>query len=108
MRVEFIATEIGFEDGLGGASNSKGTADYHYVLFGRDADSNGVYFEFDDQIHGAVDCVLEIVIGDGLVEFELKDDNQIIVTRGTNQLDWEGFLKGIKDVFNSEIISKPF
>ncbi len=33
--MEFTATESGFEDGMGGASNAADTKDYHYVLFGR-------------------------------------------------------------------------
>ena len=53
--MEFTATESGFEGGMGGASNTAGTADHHYVLFGRQTDEqhpefSGVYFEFDDQI----------------------------------------------------------
>jgi hypothetical protein len=39
MSIEFIATECGFHDGLGGASNAAADEDYHYILFGRQIDS---------------------------------------------------------------------
>lgn len=50
LSIEFVATESGFEAGVGGASNAAGTADYHYVLFGRQTDAQhpectGVYFD---------------------------------------------------------------
>jgi len=85
--MEFTATESGFEDGMGGASNEAGTAGYHYVLFGRQTDEqhpecSGVYFEFDDQIHGAVDCITRVAIADELVRFELRDGQKIVVRRG--------------------------
>ena len=75
--MEFVATESGFEHGMGGASNAAGTADYHYVLFGRQTDAqhrecSGVYFEFDDQIHGGVDRVGAIAVTDDRVSFELR------------------------------------
>jgi hypothetical protein len=109
--MEFVATESGFEDGMGGASNSAGAADYHYVLFGRDIDEQhperrGVYFEFDDQIHGAVDCVTAVAITDDQVSFELRDGQKIVVRRGVAEAKWSGFLKGLHDTFGHEIVHK--
>ena len=109
--MEFIATESGFEDGMGGASNAAGTADYHYVLFGRDSDEqhpkrSGVYFEFDDQIHGAVDCVATVGIAEDRVSFELRDGQKVVVRRGMGEPQWTGFLRGIHDAFGDEIVHK--
>jgi hypothetical protein len=107
--MEFTATESGFEDGMGGASNAAGTKDYHYVLFGRSTDEqhpelNGVYFEFDDQIHGAVDCVARIVVAEAVVEFHLKDTQKIVVRRGMEESQWSAFLRGVHDAFGKEFI----
>lgn len=109
--MEFVATESGFADGMGGASNAAGTSDYHYVLFGRDTDEqhpgrSGVYFEFDDQIHGAVDCVTGVAIADDRVSFELRDDQKIVVRRGMAESKWSGFLRGVYDAFGDEIVHK--
>jgi hypothetical protein len=109
--MEFIATESGFEDGMGGASNAAGAVDYHYVLFGRQTDEqhpecSGVYFEFDDQIHGAVDCITRVVLADGLARFELRDGQNIVVRRGMEETQWSGFLRGIHDAFGPEIIQR--
>jgi hypothetical protein len=109
--MEFTATESGFEDGMGGASNAAGTADYHYVLFGRQTDEqhperSGVYFEFDDQIHGAVDCITRVAIADDSVRFELRDGQKIVVRRGMPEPQWSGFLRGIHDAFGYEIVHK--
>src|SRR6266699_442350 len=109
--MEFTATESGFEDGMGGASNAAGTADYHYALFGRQTDEqhpecSGVYFEFDDQIHGTVDCITRVVIADDCVRFELRDGQKIVVRRGMAETQWSGFLRGIHDAFRDEIIHK--
>lgn len=73
----FVATEAGFAGGVGGASNAEDSADYHYVLFGRQTDSqnpecSGVYFEFDGQIQGGVNRVGAITVADGWVSFELR------------------------------------
>ena len=107
--MEFTATESGFEDGMGGASNAAETQDYHYVLFGRHSDEQhpectGVYFEFDDQIHGAVDGVTGVAIADDLVTFELRDGQKIVVRRGMGEPQWDGFLKGIRDAFENDTI----
>jgi hypothetical protein len=109
--MEFVATESGFEDGMGGASNAAGTADYHYVLFGRQTDSRhpasgGVYFEFDDQIHGRVDRVGAITVTDDCVNFELRDGQRITVKRGMAESQWSRFLLGIYDAFGDGIVRK--
>jgi hypothetical protein len=109
--MEFTATEFGFEDGLGGASNGADTKDYHYILFGRQTDNqhpecDGVYFEFDDQSHGSVDSVTGVVIADDVVEFELKDDPKIVVRRGMSEPQWSGFVRGIYGVFRDDIVHK--
>ena len=107
--MEFTATESGFDDGMGGASNAAGTADHHYVLFGRQTDKqhpecSGAYFEFDDQIHGSVDSVARVMISDGVVEFELQDCRKIIVRRGIAEPQWDRFLRGIHETFSDDII----
>ena len=109
--MEFVATESGFEDGIGGASNAADTTDYYYVLFGRQTDDQhpeccGVYFEFDDQIHGAVDCVTGVVIADDRVSFALRDGQIIVVRCGMAEPQWSGFLRGIHDAFGDEITHK--
>ena len=107
--MEFVATEAGFADGMGGASNSVDSADYHYVLFGQDTDElhpkfSGVYFEFDDQIHGAVDCVNAVVISEDRVIFELRDGQKIVVRSGMSESQWFEFLRGIRDAFGEETV----
>jgi hypothetical protein len=109
--MEFIATECGFDDGLGGASNSANKKDYHYVLFGRQTDVqhpefNGVYFEFDDQINGAANCVAGVVIREGAVDFGLKDGRKITVICGMTSAQWDRFLSGIRHTFDHEIIQQ--
>lgn len=109
--MEFVATESGFAEGMGGASNSAGTTEYHYVLFGRDTDGqhperSGVYFEFDDQIYGAVDCVTKIAMADDWVRFELKDGQNIVVRCGMAQAPWSVFLRGIQEAFAAAIIHR--
>ena len=107
--MEFTATECGFDNGLGGASNAAAKKDYHYVLFGRQIDEqhpeyNGAYFEFDDQINGAANCVARVVVRDGAVDFGLKDRRKITVLRGMMAAEWDRFLNGIRDTFDHEII----
>jgi hypothetical protein len=107
--MEFTATECGFDNGLGGASNAANKRDYHYVLFGRQTDKqhpefSGVYFEFDDQINGAANCVSQVVIRDGAVDFGLKDGRKISVLRGMMAAQWDKFLSGVRDTFENEIV----
>jgi hypothetical protein len=104
--VRFAATEVGFADGLGGASNAKSREKYHYVLFGLNEDEqhpnrNGPYFEYDDQINGSVNGVRSIRIAEGDVTFLLKDGKSIAVTRDTTDAEWNDFLSGIRTVFGA-------
>src|SRR5262249_13931065 len=104
--MRFTATEVGFQDGLGGASNSTSSDPYHYILFGRQTvPVPGTYFEFDDQINGSVDGVTRIAIGSDLVQFDLKDC-EIAVVRGTFDAKWDEFVRGIRDAFPSSIIAE--
>lgn len=105
----FTATESGFQDRMGGASNAASAAEYHYILFGRQTDEqhpewSGVYFEFDDQSFGAVDCVTRVTMADEFVRFELRDGQEIVVKRGMEESHWSKFLRGIHDVFGDEIV----
>lgn len=108
-RLEFVATECGFEAGVGGASNAAGTADYHYVLFGRQTDAqhperSGIYFEFDGQNRGGVDRVGAITVTDDWVSFELRDGHRIVVRNGLSESQWAGFVNGIRDTFGDDIV----
>ena len=108
-RVEFVATEAGFAGGVGGASNAEDSADYHYVVFGRQTDSqnpecSGVYLEFDGQIQGGVDQVGAITIADDWVSFELREGDQIVVRSGLSESQWADFVKGIRDTFGDDIV----
>ena len=97
MPLDFDATECGFDNGMGGASSAAGTGEPHYVLFGRDGD--GVYFEYDDQIHGGVDQVTHIsVYPDGVV-FGLRDRETIIVRKQMGDAQWGEFIAGIRRTF---------
>lgn len=94
---------------MGGASNAADTKDYHYVLFGRQTDDqhpecSGVYFEFDGQINGSVDCVTRIVVATWIVEFQLQDGRKIVVRRGMGESQWGGFLKGVHDALPKHIV----
>jgi hypothetical protein len=106
--VEFIATEAGFADGLGGAANADDTTGYHYVLFGRQSDeqcqeNSGVYFEYDDQINGGVNIVKNVAIADSEVIFKLNNELTIVVRQNTANAEWQAFLQGLQDVFESYI-----
>ena len=97
MPLDFTATEIGFDNGMGGASNAAGTGEPHYVLFGRDGD--GVYFEYDDQIHGGVDRVAGVSVRRDNVVFTLTDRTTITVRRQADDPKWPEFLGGLRAVF---------
>jgi hypothetical protein len=104
--MKFTATEAGFKDGLGGASNSKGKEKYHCVIFGHQEDPQhpeytGAYFEYDDQSNGAVNCVKEVSISNKLVVFKLKKGESIEVGCNVSAEQWEDFLRGISTVFSS-------
>jgi hypothetical protein len=105
--MRFIATEAGFRDGMGGASNAQDENEYHYILFGRQVDdqhpdNTGAYFEYDDQKFGSVNCVERIVIGDKLVEFTLWNGEEIVVWSNTSELQWHELIKGIYSVFDTD------
>ena len=109
--LEFTATECGFQDGLGSACSGAGTKQHHYVLFSRQTDPrhpefNGMYFEYDDPLNGVGELVERVLVGDQSVEFQLRDRRRIIVRRGTDEPQWIGFLRGIQDAFQGDIIQK--
>ena len=109
MRIEFSATEMGFADGLGGASNAAAGADYHYVLFGKQSDeqhpsNSGAYFEFDNQTNGTVNKVWKITVANDEVIFFLEDANTIVVRSKTSKENWAGFLHGIRETFDAAMV----
>ena len=109
--IEFIATETAFQNGIGGASNSASAEDYHYVLFGNQSDdqhpdSVGVYFEFDDQAHGVVNCVSKVTTDSDTATFVLKDRQVIAVRRGMGEGEWSAFLKAIAETFPADLIQE--
>jgi hypothetical protein len=106
--MDFIATEHGFENGLGGASNSASKKDYHYVVFGRQQHPkySGIYFEYDDQSRGAVNCVKKVTTSDEQVLFVLKRQKKIVVRRGGKAVHWKQFLKGVRHVFGDSVVQK--
>lgn len=108
--MEFTATEAGFDGKLGGASNSSGDEEPHYIVFGHQRDdqhpeTSGAYFEFDDQINGSVDGIKRIRVGDLQVEFVLKDRRKVVVRFGVDDSTWNEFLSGIREVFVTVIAS---
>ena len=103
MPLDFTATEIGFDNGMGGASNAAAADDLHYVLFGKDGD--GVYFEYDDQIHGGVDQVAGILVHPDHVVFTLIDRNTITVRRLADDPKWSEFLGGLRGVFPPTMVT---
>jgi hypothetical protein len=103
MPLDFTATEVGFDNGMGGASNAAGADDLHYVLFGKDGD--GIYFEYDDQIHGGVDQVAGIAVHLDHVVFTLVDRNAITVWCGADDSNWSEFLGGLRDVFPPAMVT---
>ncbi len=103
MPLDFIATECGFDNGLGGASNAAGADEHHYVLFGKDGD--GVYFEYDDQINGGVDQVAGVEVEQTRVLFSLTDGKKIAVRKQMNDAKWSEFIAGIKGAFPQAIVA---
>ena len=104
MPLDFTATESGFDDGMGGASNATGTRQQqHYVLFGKDGD--GVYFEYDDQIHGGVDQVVQISVHPDRVVFALRDSNVITVRRQMHDAAWNDFVAGVRRTFPAAVVA---
>ncbi len=109
--MRFSATEAGFRDGLGGASNAQSTRAAHYVLFGLQKDhqhpsNSGVYFEYDDQINGSINNVERVVVSREAVEFLLADGTKIVIVRKVRETDWMAFLCGIDAVFEAGRITR--
>ena len=103
MPLNFTATESGFDDGMGGASNAAESDPQHYVLFGKDDD--GVYFEYDDQIHGGVDQVVQISVLPDHVVFVLRDSDKITVRRQMDDAAWNDFIAGVRRTFPPAIVA---
>lgn len=109
--IEFTATEMGFTDGLGGASNSKSAAPYHYILFGKQVDpqhswNSGIYFEFDSQRNGGVNHVVKVVLAKGEAHFSLRDGQTILVCRSEDDDSWQKFVKCVHEVFEELVEQK--
>jgi hypothetical protein len=109
--MRFSATEAGFQDGLGGASNNRSKGASHYVLFGLQEDNqhsgnSGVYFEYDDQANGSVNGVEHVIVSNDMVEFLLADGTKIVVVRKMPEQDWASFLHGIDSVFEAGQITR--
>ena len=104
MPLDFAATESGFDEGMGGASNAAGTGEQHYVLFGKDGD--GVYFEYDDQIHGGIDQVKQISIHPDRVLFTLRDDDTITVRKQMSDAQWDELIAGLQRTFPPAIVDR--
>jgi hypothetical protein len=107
--VKFNATEAGFKNGMGGASNVMSTEEQHYVLFGAQNDSqhpenSGIYFEYDDQGNSAVNSVHAVSIGDKSVLFKLKGGKSIEVNCNLSGEQWEELLCGVRTVFPEKVI----
>ncbi len=110
ISMRFTATEAGFKDGLGGASNAKSAEEYHYVLFGTQQDAqrpenSGAYFEYDDQSKGAVGSVEAVSIDARSVVFKLKSGKSIEVICGVGTEQWNEFQRGLRTVFPHQIVS---
>ena len=103
MPLDFTAAQIGFDNRVGGTSNAASADDLHYVLFGKDGD--GVYFEYDDQIHGGVDQVGGISVHPDHGIFTLIDRNTITVRRQAGDPKWLEFLGSLRDVFPPAIVT---
>ena len=104
MPLDFTATESGFDNGMGGASNAAGADDLHYVLFGQDGD--GVYFEYDDQIHGAINQVAGVSVHPDRIVFALRDSHTITVRRRMDDGQWSEFVAGIRRTFPAAIVAE--
>lgn len=108
--MRFTATEAGFEGGVGGASNKQGSGAAHYVLFGIQEDrqhptNSGIYFEWDDEENGAVDCAGSVSVTPDKAVFTLAKRKAIIVESGVSAQEWARFLMGIEKVFGPQLVS---
>lgn len=107
--MKFMATEAGFKDGVGGASNARSAEAYHYVLFGAQEErqhsrNSGIYFEYDGQSNGAVNCVESVSMGDKTVAFKLRGGKSIEIKVNVSGREWIAFKKGIRQVFPKSVI----
>ena len=102
MLIDFAATEAGYINGLGGASNATSKEQQHYILFGKQ--DGDVYFEYDNQIHGRVGQVIQIAIHSDRIDFKLTDSNAITVRRNMDQIAWNEFIAGIQQTFRPSIL----
>ncbi len=108
--MRFTATEAGFKEGLGGASNSKSSEKYHYVLFGiqadlQDSENSGVYFEWDDQSNGAMNSVKEVVIGDKSVTIIMKEGESLEIKCNVSTEQWDELNQGLRTVFLRKMVT---
>jgi hypothetical protein len=104
ISIKFIATEAGFKNGLGGASNAKLVGKSHYILFGTQTDlkhpeNSGIYFEYDSQSNGSINAIEAVRIGANVVAFKLKKGKSIEVQCNVSADEWHEFKRGIHTVF---------
>ena len=66
--------------------------------------NSGVYFEFDDQINGAVNSVNRIRLRVGEAEFTMNDGKTITVKRDAGN-KWDEFVAGIRSTFAAQTIT---
>ncbi len=110
--MRFVATEAGFEDGLGGASNTRDSGASHYVLFGIQKDeqqpaNSGIYFEWDDQENGMINCVSTVSVTSERAVFTLTTGKKIVVERGVSAPEWARLEAGIAQIFASQLAMTP-
>jgi hypothetical protein len=111
MLIEFDATEMGFNDGVGGASNAKSSAAYHYFLFGKQVDpqhswNSGIYFEFDGQQNGGVNRVASVILAQDGAQLRLHTGDIISVRRTADDASWQKFIEGVDEVFEGLVERK--
>src|SRR4051794_38078738 len=111
MLIEFTATEMGFDNGLGGTSNSKSPAPYHYILFGNQVDpqhawNSGIYFEFDNQRNAGLNRIARVVLGQEEACFTLSSHETITVRRAQDGISWQKFTEGVHEVFEKLVEQK--
>ena len=107
--MRFIATEIGFEEGMGGASNAASEEEYHYLAFGLQEDpqqpgNSAIYFEFDDQSNGDIDRVVKVVVGARSVDFVLREGRTIGVDGRRCEPDWAAWVSRVREVFGQRVV----
>ena len=108
--MRFTATEAGYKEGLGGASNSKSLEKFHYVLFGiqtdlQNSENGGEYFEWDDQINGAINSVKEVVISENKVLFIINQGESIEINCNVSAEQWDELKQGLQTVFLRKVVT---